>query len=108
MRGYTRRVPDPNLLMLGVLLALAVMIILRGRRQRAELAGVQQALAPGQEVMTASGMYATVVALTDDQVTLETAPGQTSRWDRRAVVRVVPAPSAAPPPDAAGSAEPTA
>jgi len=42
---------------------------------------------PGSVVMTGAGMFGTIVSVEDDQVTLETAPGQTSKWLRQAVVR---------------------
>jgi preprotein translocase subunit YajC len=42
--------------------------------------------------MTTSGMYGTLVELTDDGVAvLETAPGQHTRWDRRAIAKIVTA-----------------
>lgn len=63
--------------------------LIRGRRQQREVQNVQAGLTAGTEVMTSSGLYATVVAIDGDVVTLETAPGTTSRWDRRAVIRVV-------------------
>lgn len=80
---------DPSLLFLGFLLVLMFIVFQRGNRQRRELSQVQANLAPGAEVMTASGMLATVTAVEDDVVTLETAPGQRSRWDRRAVARII-------------------
>ena len=45
------------------------------------------------QVMTGSGLFARVVEVQPDAVVLETGPGQHSRWDRRAVVRVIPAAS---------------
>ncbi len=94
---------DPSILFLGLMFVLMFMIFQRGSRQRKELAQVQQNLAPGAEVMTASGLIATVTAVEDDVVTLETAPGQRSRWDRRAVARVI-TPAAGP----TGAADETA
>jgi preprotein translocase subunit YajC len=68
---------------------LFVYALVRGRRQQREVQNVQARLTPGTDVMTSSGLYATVVAIDGDVVTLETAPGTTSRWDKRAVIRVV-------------------
>lgn len=76
-------------LLLVMALGLLVIAFTRGRRQQREVLGVQARLRPGVQVMTSSGLYATVVAVEDGVVTLETAPGQRSRWDKRAVVRVV-------------------
>jgi len=84
---------DPSLLFLGVLFVLMFLVLQRGNRQRRELSRVQANIAPGAEVMTASGMLATVTAVDDDVVTLETAPGQRSRWDRRAVARIITPPA---------------
>ncbi len=82
---------DPfSLLFLAVTFGLLFMIVSRGRRQRRELLDLQERLAVGAEVMTTSGLYATIAELHDDGVAvLETAPGQRSRWDRRAIARVV-------------------
>jgi preprotein translocase subunit YajC len=41
--------------------------------------------------VTTSGLYALIVALDDNVVTLQTAPGQQVRWDRRAIARLVEA-----------------
>lgn len=77
-------------------LGLLVFSLARGRRQQRQLQTVQSRLTPGTEVMTGSGLFGTVVAVEDSVVVLETAPGQTSRWDRRAVVRVVTPPAVQP------------
>lgn len=82
---------DPgSLLLLAVTLGLVFMIVSRGRRQQREVQAVQAALVPGVEVMTSSGLQGTLVELTDDgTAVLEVAPGVTTRWDRRAVARVI-------------------
>jgi preprotein translocase subunit YajC len=87
---------DPSILFLGVALLLLVLMFQRGNRQRRELAQVQSGLEPGAQVMTASGLFATVVEVDTDKVTLQTGPGQRSTWDRRAVARIV-APAASTP-----------
>jgi preprotein translocase subunit YajC len=46
-------------------------------------------LAPGQQVVTTSGLHARLVSVDDTVVVLETAPGQSVRWDRRAIARVL-------------------
>jgi preprotein translocase subunit YajC len=83
---------DPSILLLVVTGGLLIMLTLRGRRQRREQHLLQSRVTPGAEVMTASGLYATVVSLDDTVVVLRTGPGQESRWDRRAVVRVLSSP----------------
>ncbi len=39
----------------------------------------------GDEVVTTSGLYGTIVALDDTVVTLDTGAGSTLRYDRRAI-----------------------
>jgi preprotein translocase subunit YajC len=47
----------------------------RTRKQQAAQREFRNDLAPGDEVMTASGMIGTVVEVTEDRVTLEAEPG---------------------------------
>jgi len=81
-----------SLILLLLSVGLLAMLFLRTRRQQQEMVNVQSRLAPGQEVMTGAGMFATVVEVTDTTVLLRAEAGQTSRWDRRAVVTIVPEP----------------
>lgn len=75
--------------------ALLLLTFLRARRAQRDTVDTQNRLVVGLQVMTTSGLYATVVDLDEDGVvTLETAPGQRSRWDRRAVARIVESPAA--------------
>ena len=87
------------LLILALPLLLLWNLTARTRRQQRDLRAVQDVLVPGAEVMTGSGMFATVVDVDDDRVVLETGPGQHSTWDRRAVVKVVTRPADAVPSD---------
>jgi len=82
-------------LLLLVALAFLVLLFTRSRRQQRKAVSVQEQIVPGAEVMTGSGLYGRVVELLDGQVVLEISPGVTSRWDRRAIVRVS-APAVAP------------
>lgn len=59
------------------------------RRMRKEQAALLESLAPGADVMTHGGLYGTVVSIDDDVVVLETAPGMTMRWAKRAIASVV-------------------
>ncbi|MGL4173455.1 MAG: preprotein translocase subunit YajC [Actinomycetota bacterium] len=76
---------------LFLLLALFVVLLFTAqRRKQRAFAELQTKLKPGQEVMTNGGLYAQVLEVDERIVTLLTAPGQTSRWDRRAIARIVP------------------
>ncbi|MBA2768678.1 MAG: preprotein translocase subunit YajC [Sporichthyaceae bacterium] len=79
-----------------ILVAFYFLIIRPSRaRQRATLE-LQQQLAPGLEVLTASGIYGRVSSVEDDVVTLEVAPGTSVRFAKGAVARVVSQDSAVP------------
>lgn len=72
-----------------LILALLVPTFLGVRRQKKEMQKVsqlQESLHVGDRVMTTAGLHATVVALADDTVDLEIAPGVVTVWSR-AVVR---------------------
>jgi preprotein translocase subunit YajC len=72
-----------------LILLLFIPIFLSGRRQRRSMQQMQQlqsSLAPGDEVMTTSGLRATVVDTSSEEtVDLEIAPGITTTWMRAAV-----------------------
>lgn len=67
----------------------------RNRKQQQAASAFRDNLQPGQEVMTGSGMYGTVVSVDDDVVTLETSPGVTTRWFKPAIAKLVETPVAA-------------
>jgi len=74
------------------LFALLWLIFIRPQRQRVQ---AQQALvaavAVGDEVLTAGGIYGTVLEVRDDnELLLEIAPGTRVRAARRAVAAVLP------------------
>ena len=71
------------------------LLILRPSQARAKAAQrVQAGLAPGVEVLTTAGLYATVAEVRDDAVVLEVAPGITNRYARAAIARVITPPAA--------------
>lgn len=73
-------------------LALLALLFFSSSRRRREAATVQRTLAPGTQIVTTAGLFATVVEVEDVAVVLETSPGVRSRWARAAVARVVPEP----------------
>jgi preprotein translocase subunit YajC len=60
------------------------------RKRQQEAQRMQSDLQPGQEVMTAAGLYATIQSVGEDTVMLETSPGVTQRYTRRAIVQIIP------------------
>lgn len=86
---------DPSIIILFVVLA-ALMFFMssRTRKQQKQQAEFRSALAPGQEVMTGSGMVGTIVEIDDaaDTITIETTPGTQTRWLRAAIAKRVDAP----------------
>lgn len=63
-------------------------ILPQQRRIRAHQAVIAR-LEVGDEVMTTSGLFGTIVALDDETVSLEIAPGTVARFARGAVARLV-------------------
>lgn len=81
-------------LLLPLLLLLPlVLITMRTRRQQREMAEMQQRLTPGQEVMTSSGLFGTVVDVQPDSIVLQVADGVRTRWAKPAIARVITAPT---------------
>jgi preprotein translocase subunit YajC len=76
-------------LLLIALFGVAYFIFLRParNRQRAAVAARRQ-VEVGDEVTTTAGLIATVVAVSDDELTLEVAPGVRCRYLPAAVLRV--------------------
>jgi preprotein translocase subunit YajC len=78
------------LLMIVALFAIFYFLIVRpNRRRRQTMEKLQRELAVGDEVMTSSGLYATVAELDDKTVILETSEGVYARYARGAVLEVV-------------------
>ena len=68
------------------------LLIIRPARTRTQAAArLQDSLAPGLDVMTTSGMFATVASIEDGAVVLEVSPGVRMRFAKAAIARVVPA-----------------
>ncbi|MFF2266758.1 preprotein translocase subunit YajC [Cellulosimicrobium cellulans] len=66
----------------------------RTRKQQREAQNFRATLAPGQEVMTGSGMFGTIVDVDEeaDVITIESTPGNQSRWLRAAIAKLVDPP----------------
>ena len=77
-----------------LLAAVAMVFMTRSSRKRQkEAMSFRDNLAVGQEVMTGSGYFGRIVAVEDDAITLETTPGNTSRWLRAAIAKLVDPPA---------------
>jgi len=74
-----------DLLVLLLPFLLLVFIMVSQRRRAKQIQQMQESLTVGEEIVTTSGLYGTIVALDDKVVTLDTGDGQTLRYDRRAV-----------------------
>ncbi|MGW6130614.1 preprotein translocase subunit YajC [Cellulomonas sp. NPDC055163] len=88
---------DPTFL-LFIAIAFGAMWLMtsRTRKQQKQAVDFRANLAVGQDVMTGSGMLGTVVAIEGDEVTLESTPGNRSRWLRAAIAKLVEAPVETP------------
>lgn len=79
------------LLIIIIIFAIFYFVMWRPQsKRRRAMMEQQRTVEPGQRVRTTAGMYATVVAVEDDDVVLEVAPGVHSRYVRRAVMEVLP------------------
>ena len=73
------------LLILLLPFLLLVFIIVSQRRRSQQIQALQGSLAVGEEIVTTSGLYGTIVELDAAVVTLDAGNGTTLRFDRRAV-----------------------
>jgi preprotein translocase subunit YajC len=89
--------------LLFIAIAVIFLLVLPMRQRNRAMQRAQQMqtnLAPGVEVMTTSGLYATVVSIGDDTVELKLRPGVTVKWAKAAIAEikspVAPEPNPAP------------
>ena len=75
-----------SILILALPVVVLVWLMLTQRRRQKAVNEAQAALAVGDEVMAAAGIYGRVTRLDGDVVHLEIAPGVVVRVNRRAVV----------------------
>ncbi|GAA2692603.1 MULTISPECIES: preprotein translocase subunit YajC [Nonomuraea] len=79
-----------NILPLILLVVVFYFLLIRPQRKRQQEAlQMQNSLAPGARVMTTTGLFATVVAIDNEDVILEVSPGVETRWVKAAIGRVV-------------------
>ncbi len=88
-----------SVIFLVILVAMVGFLFLSSRRRKAASQSLQTGLNVGSKIMTTAGLFATVIAIEDDGVILEVAPGVYSKYARQAVSRVLDAPDGAEPLD---------
>ncbi len=93
---------------LFILLPIAfVLLLLNSQRKRTrQAAALQEQITVGTQICTTSGLFGTVVSLSDKDFVIEAAPGVHLRFDRRAIGLVVPSEQPAGPPEATDAADP--
>jgi preprotein translocase subunit YajC len=79
-----------DLLIFALPVILLLFLFQSQRKRQRTFSALQDRLAVGQEVLTTAGLYGRIVSLDERVVVLQTGPGQTVRWDRRAIASVVP------------------
>ena len=93
LAASTKSGGSSSFLLIGLvaLFGLLYFVMIRPQRRRQQQAQqTQRNVEPGARVRTTAGMYATVVAVEDQDVILEVAPGIDVRFMRRAIMDVVP------------------
>ncbi|MEU7003990.1 preprotein translocase subunit YajC [Nonomuraea sp. NPDC046570] len=79
-----------SILPLVLLVVVFYFLLIRPQRKRQqEAVKMQNSLVPGSRVMTTTGLFGTVVAVDNEDVILEVAPGVETRWVKAAIGRVV-------------------
>ena len=86
-----------------VLFLLWLLMVRPQRRRRQAQEEMIDNVRPGDEVLTAGGLFAHVVRVIDDEVTVELSPGVEARLAKRAIAAVVDSEETA---EAAGAGEP--
>ncbi len=83
---------DPFSLFMVAALGLLIFFMFRNsRKQRQAAQELQERLVPGAEVMTSFGLYATVVALDDENniATIDAGSGTTLRVHRQVLTKII-------------------
>jgi len=78
-------------LMIGMFAIMYFLIIRPQQKQRKEREALLSAIKKGDRVVTSSGLFGTVVGLSEHTVTLKVADQVKLEFERTAVARIVPA-----------------
>jgi preprotein translocase subunit YajC len=77
-------------LFLGLIIVAFYFFLIRPQRNRQRRQQeLQNSVRPGARIMTTNGMYASVVAVDDDGIVLEIAPGVEARFVKQAIMQIV-------------------
>jgi preprotein translocase subunit YajC len=82
----------PSLILPVLIVVFGLMMFFSMRKQKRNQQAqrdLQNSITPGDEVMTSSGLYGTVVATSDETIDLEIAPDMITTWLRQAVQKKV-------------------
>jgi preprotein translocase subunit YajC len=93
-------------LVLLALFLIWLMVVRPQRRRQMYQQSMIDHLRIGDEVLTAGGIFATVVRIDEDEVTVELSPGAEARVAKRAIAAVMPDEDAEPEADLESQAEP--
>jgi preprotein translocase subunit YajC len=97
------------ILVVLILFLVWLMLVRPQRRRQLNQQAMIDHLRVGDEVLTAGGIFATVVGIGEDEVTVELSPGAEARVAKRAIAAVMPDEAELPDEDeAASQAEPEA
>jgi preprotein translocase subunit YajC len=96
------------ILVVLVLFLVWLMLVRPQRRRQLAQQTMIDHLRVGDEVLTAGGIFATVVRIEEDEVTVELSPGAEARVAKRAIAAVMPDETEIGPAEEADEAEPEA
>lgn len=83
---------DPMIIFVVLMVGAMLFMTNRSKKQQRKAGDFRANLEVGQDVMTGSGLFGTIVDIEDDTITLESTPGNTSRWIRAAISKVIEPP----------------
>lgn len=84
--------PISLVMIVGAGAAFYFLIIRPNQQRQKKQREMMKSLAPGTKVMTSAGLFGTVTGSTDEEITLEVAPGVEMRFIPAAVSRVIETP----------------
>ncbi len=87
---------DPLLIIMVLAVGAMFLLTSRTRKQQRKAGEFRQELAVGDDVMTGSGLFGTIVDIDGDVITLESPSGGRTDWLRGAIAKLAEPPFAAP------------